>query len=68
MSAMGLLMPRAPKRNDLVAKIDADVLKKAKLVAAHRSITLAEYLSEMLRPLVDRDVARLARDLTKKSD
>jgi hypothetical protein len=42
-------------RNDLAVKLDADVAKKAKHVAINRGITLAEYLSELVRPLVERD-------------
>jgi hypothetical protein len=42
-------------RNDLSVKIDADVVTKAKHVSFNRRMTLAAYLSEMCRPLVDRD-------------
>jgi hypothetical protein len=42
-------------RNDLTVKIDADIVTKAKHVSFNRRITLAAYLSEMMRPLVDRD-------------
>jgi hypothetical protein len=44
-------MPK-PKRDDEAAKIDREVLRVARAVAALRGITLAEYLSERLRPLV----------------
>jgi hypothetical protein len=36
-------------------QIDEDVVKPARLVATARGITLAEYISELLRPLVHRD-------------
>jgi hypothetical protein len=42
-------------RNDISVKLDAQVTRKAKLVATNRGITLAEYLSELLKPLVARD-------------
>ena len=35
---------------------DADVIAEAKMVAASRDQTLAEYLSELIRPLVRRDL------------
>ena len=44
-------MPR-PKRNDLVVKIDAEVLRMARIIAAYEDITIAELLSETLRPLL----------------
>jgi hypothetical protein len=39
-------------RNDVSVKLDAQVAKEAKLVATNRGITLAEYISEILRPIV----------------
>jgi hypothetical protein len=42
-------------RNDLQVKIDAEVVKLAKQVSLARDLHLAEYLSELLRPLVMRD-------------
>lgn len=58
-------MPRA-KRNDVPAKLDADVVRKAKYVALGNDVSLAEYLSGLLKPLVDRDyvdaVAKLNRE------
>jgi len=45
-------MPRPPKRNDLAAKIDADVLRDARIVAAYEGVPLAELLSETLRPIL----------------
>ncbi len=60
---MGTAVARHPmpkrgdvKRNDSPAKIDAEVIRDAKIVAAYREITLAEYLSELIRPLVARDL------------
>jgi hypothetical protein len=42
----------AMARNDVAVKLDAQVVKEAKMVAAARDTTLAEYLSELLRPIV----------------
>jgi hypothetical protein len=50
----GLECPVA--RNDVAVKLDAKVAKEAKMVAAARGITLAEYISEILRPIVHRDL------------
>jgi hypothetical protein len=37
-------------------KVDAEVLRKAKVVAAARRVTLSDYLSELLRPQVEADL------------
>jgi hypothetical protein len=47
-------MPK-PKRDDESVKIDRTVLQQAKIVAAYLGITVAEYLSDRLRPLVAED-------------
>jgi hypothetical protein len=44
------------KRNDAVAKIDAEVLREAKIAAAHKGMTLAEYLTETVRVAAARDI------------
>lgn len=40
------------KRNDITVRIDAAVASEAKKVAALRNQSLAEYLSEVLAPVV----------------
>jgi hypothetical protein len=45
-------------RDDMTVKIDRGVGSKAKMVAAARKITLAQYLTELTRSLVDRDFAK----------
>jgi hypothetical protein len=45
-------MPRPPKRNDLNVKIDSEVIRQARIVAAFEEIQLAELLSEILRPII----------------
>lgn len=61
-------MPRK-KRNDLAVKIEAEIARKAKTICSYRDGTVAEYLSNLLRPLVDRDFEKFRRELTddKKS-
>ncbi len=60
---------RTMARNDLTVKIDAELIKKAKYVVIERDTTLAEYLSELLRPAIERDfktvVAKLSPDASK---
>jgi hypothetical protein len=51
------------KRNDVTVKIDKEVIAEAKMVASSRDQTLAEYLSELIRPLVQRD---LTQEMTRR--
>jgi hypothetical protein len=51
------------RRNDTAAKIDSGIVADAKIVAAFRGISLAEYLSEILRPSVSKD---LENEMTKR--
>lgn len=44
------------KRNDVPVKMDTEVVRLARIVAAYRDIPMAEYLSERLRPLVTADL------------
>lgn len=64
-------MPRPKsKRNDEPVKVDAEVLKMARLVVSERGTTLAAYLSEILRPHVRKDweteIGKLAKQAGKK--
>lgn len=56
MSTVTAGRPMATKRNDVTVKLDAGVVRKAKAVASLLDLTLAEYLSDLIRPLVDRDL------------
>ncbi len=41
------------KRDDIPVKMDSEVVRKAKIVAAFRGQSLAEFLSETLGQIVD---------------
>jgi hypothetical protein len=45
-------------RKDVTTKIDGAIHRKAKIIAGNRNVSLAEYLSELLRGPVDRDYMR----------
>jgi hypothetical protein len=55
-------MPK-PKRQDKAVKIARDIATKAKLIAETRGQTVAEYLSGLLRPLVERDWPKAVRQI-----
>ncbi len=47
-------MPRKPKRNDVAVKIDAAIHQKLKVIAALESKDIAEVLSEIAEPIVEK--------------
>jgi hypothetical protein len=59
--SVGLADKAMTRRNDLTVKIDAEVLRMAKVVASFKDISLAEYLTEALRPIVERDLKEHSR-------
>jgi len=54
-----------PKRVCMNVKVDAEIVRKAKVVAAVRGLTLSDYVSGLLRPLVEDDLLRAAADLAE---
>jgi hypothetical protein len=62
--AVGLEDPRGDtmvRRKDVAVKIDAEVVRQAKIVAAYKDVSLAEYMSEAIRPIVERDLREHSR-------
>jgi hypothetical protein len=55
--------PKTSERSDVSIKFDKVLAGRARLVAQGRGITMAQYLSEMCQPIIDRDYAKLMRDL-----
>jgi predicted HicB family RNase H-like nuclease len=49
-------MAKESKRNDIPVKVDVGVVADAKIVAAYKGVSLAEYISETLRPIVEREM------------
>jgi hypothetical protein len=45
-------------------KIDAEILKKAKMVAADREVSVIEYLEAMINPIVQQDLEEVLKKLT----
>lgn len=48
--------PMATKRNDTTTKIDVDVLADARTAASYRRMSLAEYITEVVKVAADRDI------------
>jgi hypothetical protein len=54
------------QRNDVSVKLDAQVAREAKLVATYKGISVAQYISDVLRPIVHRDLEAEAGGMLKK--
>src|SRR4051794_9251864 len=54
------------ERQDVSIKFDKVLAGKARLISQGRGVSMAEYLTEMTKPLIDRDYARLMRELEER--
>jgi hypothetical protein len=59
--------PKTSDRHDVSIKFDKILAGRARLIAQGRGVTMAEYLSESARPIIDRDYARLMRELEERT-
>lgn len=55
--------PEKSRRDDVAVKVDRLLIDKARLVASRRGVTLAEYLTDLIRNPVERDFAKTVRDM-----
>jgi hypothetical protein len=60
--------PRSSERRDVSIKFDKTLAGKARLIAQGRGMPMAEYLSELSRPSIDRDYAKLMRELERTDE
>lgn len=58
MTTAMLTMPK-PKRNDVAVKIDAYVARLARILAAYEDTTIAEIVSEGMRPILMKRLDKL---------
>jgi hypothetical protein len=59
--------PKTSTRDDVSIKYDRVLARRAKAVADGKRISMAEYLSEITRPVVDGDYAKLLRELDQSA-
>src|SRR5581483_5282225 len=57
-----------PRRERMNVKVDAELVRKAKVVAAAMRITLSDYISALLRPQIESDLGRIAAGLAGEAD
>lgn len=55
--------PKESERDDVTVKLDRKLVGKAKLVATHRGVSVAELLSGLLEGPVDRAYGQMLREL-----
>ena len=55
--------PRKSERDDMPVKMERALVCKAKLIAAHRGISAAEVVSDLLRAGLDRAYYEMLREL-----
>ena len=55
--------PKTSERNDVSVKVDRTIVGKAKLIATHRGISVAELFTDMLKLPVDKAYAQMLREL-----
>jgi hypothetical protein len=53
--------PAKSQRDDVAVKVDRAVVAKCRYVAEVKGITLAEYLTELIRPVADKDFAKASK-------
>jgi hypothetical protein len=52
------------KHNFMNVKVDADLVRKAKVVATLKNVTLSRYITELVRPQVESDLVCVTLGLT----
>jgi hypothetical protein len=57
--------PKTSERDDVSIKIDRALVSKARLLAAHKGVSIAELISELLRGPLNQDYAKMLRELEK---
>lgn len=50
--------PKSSERHDVSIKFDKSLVAMARMVATAKGTSLAEYLSEAARPVIEKDFAR----------
>ena len=57
-----------PQGEGVPVKIDRDLATKIKYLASVAGLTIPDYLSPLIRPIIDREMKRAFRGLTDEKD
>jgi hypothetical protein len=63
--ATGMVMG---KRNDVSVKIDAEVYRMVRTVAAWRGVSVAELLSDVVAPVIRKELKKMNREADAQAD
>ncbi len=55
------------KRNEVSVKMDAEVYRMVRTVAAWKGVNISEYLSANMAPIARRDMAKMQKEAAKDS-
>lgn len=66
-ATMARVKGKKSDRDDVAVKISRTIVGKARLIATHRGLSVAELLSEILQAPVDKAYAVMLRDLERGS-
>jgi hypothetical protein len=58
--------PKRSERDDVTVKIDRALVGKAKLIATHQGVPVAELLSDLVKGPLDKTYAMMLRELEAK--
>lgn len=62
--------PMAAKKQSrtATARLDAEIIRKANIIAAFRGVSTPDYLTSLVGPLVDRDFEQEVERASKRKD
>ena len=63
-----VLMAKKGERKTLAVRIDAHLVRKAQNVARDRGVPLSDYVTEVLKTVVDRDWNKILRRLASEEE
>jgi hypothetical protein len=58
----------ADKRTYVSVKIDSEVYRLIKTVASWKGLNVADYLTEIARPVAERDFAKINREISRQAE
>jgi hypothetical protein len=62
-TTMARVKGKKSERDDVAVKVDRAIVGKAKMIATHRGISVAELLSDAAKPIIDKAYAQMLREL-----
>lgn len=60
--------PKKPSGEGVPVRIDSDIVAKGRYLAAIKDVPLSELLSDMIRPIVEREFRKAGRTMLDESE